>query len=109
MTEQKQSEAKAIEAVNAMCIESLSPRLFENWEEVKKQLKINRRIPPRTTQLIELQAILHKMDYYKITTGFIGTATEGGQPDFYEHKPTFAGWKGSPITREEVLKMIDQY
>lgn len=107
MTAQKQAEAQDIEAVNEMCIESLSPDLFEKWEEVQKQLKINRHLSPvRTPTVSELQAILHKMDYYKLSTGFIGTASEACQPDFYEHQQTFPGWQGSPVTRGEVLKMI---
>lgn len=61
-----------------------------------------------TPTVSELQAILYKMDYYKLSKGFIGTATEGGQPDFYERKPTFPVWHGSPVTREDVLRMIDE-
>jgi hypothetical protein len=33
------SESDCISRVNAMCIESLSPEHFANWESIKKQLK----------------------------------------------------------------------
>lgn len=35
-------ELSILDSVNEMCIESLSPDVFEKWEEVKQQLKLNR-------------------------------------------------------------------
>lgn len=37
------TEKQIIEAVNQMCIESLSPVLLEYWEAVKLQLEQNRK------------------------------------------------------------------
>lgn len=62
-------------------------------------------IGDREPTVSELQAILRKMDYYKLTSGFIGIHTPGAQPDFYEHEPDFYCYA---VTREEVLKMIDK-
>jgi hypothetical protein len=39
-------ESKILSAVNQMCTESLSPDMFENWEEIKVWLEINRGINP---------------------------------------------------------------
>lgn len=36
-------ELAVLDFVNAMCIESLEPLIFEKWEEVKKQLINNRK------------------------------------------------------------------
>jgi hypothetical protein len=35
-------ELSILDSANEMCIESLSPEMFEKWEEVKQQLKLNR-------------------------------------------------------------------
>ncbi len=40
--QRKSAEITALEDVNKMCIESLSPDLFEKWEEVKIALIDNR-------------------------------------------------------------------
>lgn len=56
----------------------------------------------------ELQAILYKMDAYKLDAGFIGVHTNGGHPDFYEHKPSFDMHTWQTITRKDVLRMIDE-
>lgn len=37
------NEKEIIALINQMCEESLSPELFEKWEEVKSQLEVNRR------------------------------------------------------------------
>lgn len=36
------NEKDLLAIINKMCEESLSPELFEKWEEVKTQLEINR-------------------------------------------------------------------
>ena len=56
----------------------------------------------RQPTLFELQAMTHKMDYYKLDKGFIAPVY-GGELSFFEHQPEF---ESKPITREEVLKMI---
>jgi hypothetical protein len=38
----KPCENNTVAIVNEMCIESLSPDLFEKWEEIKNSLKANR-------------------------------------------------------------------
>lgn len=40
----KASESKLIESVEEMCIRSLDPEAYEQWEKVKKQLIDNRKI-----------------------------------------------------------------
>lgn len=37
-------ELSVLDSVNEMCLESLSPETFEKWEEVKNELKQNRRL-----------------------------------------------------------------
>lgn len=37
------NEKELIAIINKMCKESLSPELFEKWEEVKKALETNRK------------------------------------------------------------------
>ena len=37
-------ELDALDFVNEMCISSLSPDAFEEWEKIKKQLKESRRL-----------------------------------------------------------------
>lgn len=37
-------ELSVLDAVNEMCIESLSPDNFEKWDEIKKALKNSRRL-----------------------------------------------------------------
>lgn len=39
----KNSEAKLLDLVSQMCIQSLSPEVFEKWEDVYKQLVDNRK------------------------------------------------------------------
>ena len=41
--QRKMNEKEIIEKMQAMCVESLSPELFEQWEEVKKMLEANRK------------------------------------------------------------------
>ena len=36
------NEKDLVALINQMCEESLSPELFEKWEDVKSQLEINR-------------------------------------------------------------------
>ncbi len=40
----KISELKILDLIDKMCIESLSPEVFEKWEAVKEQLKVNRKL-----------------------------------------------------------------
>jgi len=65
-------------------------------------------LPPslsdREPTLSELRAILHKMDFYKKEEGFIAPVW-GGELTFFESEPLFSS---KPITREQVLKLIDE-
>ncbi len=38
------SEPEILDLMDKMCIESLSPDVFEKWEAVKDQLKANRKL-----------------------------------------------------------------
>lgn len=83
------------------------PRSFDLAYENEKCL------PPsikeeRKMTVSELQSILYKMDYYKLTSGFIVTHTTGAQPDFYETLPDLINIHFDAVTREEVLRMIEE-
>ena len=43
MTNDK-GECDALDFVGEMCVESLSPDAYENWEKIKQELKLNRRL-----------------------------------------------------------------
>lgn len=58
----------------------------------------------RSLTRFELQATLHKMDFYKLDNGFIAPVW-GGELIFFETAPLFCH---KPITREEIIKMIDE-
>jgi len=36
-------EKETIDKIHAMCVESLSPELFEQWEVIKESLESNRK------------------------------------------------------------------
>lgn len=74
-------------------------RTFDLAQENEKCLP-----PSRKPTFIELQQILNKMDFYKSTSGFIAPVL-GGELTFFEEEPRFGA---TPITREEVINMIDQ-
>jgi len=66
-------------------------------------------LPPtekRKPTLLELQCILHKMDFYKNDKGFIAPVW-GGELTFFEEEqgPVY---ESTPITREDVIRMIDE-
>lgn len=59
----------------------------------------------RKPTLKELQSILHKMDYYKCTSGLIAAVWNGELTFFaYDALP----FPSQPITRDEVLRLIDE-
>ena len=43
-TAKSTNELNTFNHINEMCIESLSPETFEKWEDVKKELNLNRSI-----------------------------------------------------------------
>ena len=47
-------EREILNQINKMCIESLSPQVFEKWEEVKKGLELSRKdLSPIDWEFIE--------------------------------------------------------
>ena len=100
------SEMQAIGIVNQMCEQSLFPELFETWDKIKAELKERRRALKNERQptRLELQLILYKMDFYKLESGFIAPVF-GNELSFFETIPSHGG---EPITREKIIKMIDE-
>lgn len=66
--------------------------------------KARKAVEEREPTLKELQLILHKMDFYKCTEGFIAPVW-GGEFTFFEQEPMYGA---RPITRKQVVSMIDE-
>lgn len=68
----------------------------------------NDKCPPpsihRKPTRFELQAMLHKMDFYESDKGFMAPVW-GGELTFFEEAPLY---ESRPITREEIINMIDE-
>lgn len=85
-----------IHSNNGQLFMDLTSPFYRN--ETQKANKTEQRKPNR----FELQAILHKMDFYRNESGFIAPVW-GSELTFFAEKPSFGG---TPITRGEVLKLI---
>lgn len=55
--------------------------------------------------LQDLQNVLHKMDYYNRTAGFIAHDLSG-KLTFFDAEPSFGG---AYVTREDILEYIREY
>lgn len=55
--------------------------------------------------LEELQGVLYKMDFYKREQGFIAKDLSG-KLNFFDSEPSFGG---AFITREDIIKFINEY
>lgn len=97
--------ANLVDVDSAFVSEAVNvPRSYESEDVIIDAELFEHKEESRNPTLQELKDILVKMDFYKKEAGFIAPVW-GGVLTFFEEEPTFGG---IPITRDEVLKGINE-